>query len=72
MYMPSPAKTGETESEFVSRCMGDSNMNKEFPDQKQRAAVCFSKYKQAKKRNKAKGSEEPNWDDNQTDQFLIL
>ncbi len=42
--MPLP-KRGEKESrkEFMSRCMGDSNMNKEYPDQSQRAAVCMSK-----------------------------
>jgi hypothetical protein len=38
----------EKQGDFVSRCMGDSNMNKEFPDQKQRAAVCYSQWKEAK------------------------
>ena len=32
----------ESEDEFISRCMGDSKMNSEFPDQDQRAAVCYS------------------------------
>lgn len=43
--MPTPKKN-EKESEFVSRCVGDKEMLKEFPDQKQRIAVCYSKWKQ--------------------------
>jgi hypothetical protein len=37
---------GESESDFVSRCMGDSKMVSEFPDEAQRAAVCYSYYKE--------------------------
>ena len=71
--MPTPAKKGESQKEFVSRCMGDSSMLKEFPDQKQRAAVCFSKYKQSKKRSKVKGSgNEPQWDDYSDDRMMLL
>lgn len=51
-------KKSETEQEFVSRCMGDDMMNKDFKDQKQRAAVCYSQFKL---RHKAKG--ETSWDD---------
>lgn len=43
MPIPSPKKS-EKQGEFVSRCMGDETMNKEFPDQKQRAAVCYSQW----------------------------
>ncbi len=57
MPLPKPSKK-ETEQEFVSRCMGDDMMNKDFKDQKQRAAVCYSQYK---KRIKNKG--EASWDD---------
>lgn len=39
--MPTPRKK-ETKKEFLSRCIGDDKMNKEFPDQKQRIAVCYS------------------------------
>ena len=35
----------ETEDEFVGRCMGDTQMISEFPDETQRAAVCYSSYK---------------------------
>ena len=39
--MPHPLKN-EQRKEFISRCIGDSKMNKEFPNQKQRIAVCYS------------------------------
>jgi len=34
----------ETKDEFISRCMGDSKMLAEFPNERQRAAVCYSYY----------------------------
>ena len=46
MPLVNPKKT-EKQEDFVSRCMGDETMNKEFPDQKQRAAVCYSQFKKA-------------------------
>jgi hypothetical protein len=46
MPIPNPQKS-EKQGDFVSRCMGDETMNKEFPDQKQRAAVCYSQFKKA-------------------------
>lgn len=47
MPMPSP-KNSEKQGEFVSRCMGDEIMNKDFPNQKQRAAVCYSQWGEKK------------------------
>ena len=42
--MPLPErKEGEPRETFISRCMGDSVMNNEYPDQSQRSAVCMSK-----------------------------
>lgn len=42
--MPLPSrKKGEAKNTFVSRCMSDSVTKKEFPDQKQRSAVCLSR-----------------------------
>jgi len=39
--MPLPEKrTDETTPAFVARCMGDAIMSREYPDQKQRYAVC--------------------------------
>lgn len=53
MPLPTPHrdKTGkktEKKSEFISRCMGDPVTNKDFPDQKQRAAVCYSQWEKRK------------------------
>jgi hypothetical protein len=40
--MPLPIKKPtETRDEFISRCINDPKMKKEFPSTKQRAAVCF-------------------------------
>lgn len=44
MPIPKPKK-GEDQKKFISRCMADAVTNKEYPDQKQRAAVCFSAWK---------------------------
>ena len=42
--MPLPKrKDGEDRNKFMSRCMSDSNVSKEYPDNKQRVAVCISK-----------------------------
>jgi hypothetical protein len=65
--MPLPkAKKREKQSDFVSKCMGDSTMNKDFPDQKQRAAVCYSQFKR-----KAKASESLDWEDSADESFII-
>jgi hypothetical protein len=59
--MPLPSPKGKEEQDaFVSRCMGDETMKKEYKNNKQRLAVCFSQFKRAKKR--AKGSE-VKWED---------
>lgn len=42
--MPIPStKENEDKSDFMARCMSDSTMNKEYPDKKQRYAVCMGK-----------------------------
>jgi len=43
MPIPNPNK-GEKRKKFIGRCMGNSVMLKEFPDQKQRAAVCVKQW----------------------------
>ena len=40
MPIPKPHK-GEKQDVFIQRCMKDKVMNKEFPKEKQRAAVCY-------------------------------
>jgi hypothetical protein len=42
--MPIPSKRkDEDKSKFMSRCMSDNVMNKEYPDQSKRTAICISK-----------------------------
>ena len=43
MPMPTPQAT-ENESDFVGRCMENETMVGEYPEEKQRAAVCHSQY----------------------------
>ena len=41
--MPIPKrKSGEDQQKFVSRCMSDEVMKKDYPDSKQRVAICLS------------------------------
>lgn len=41
--MPLPNRsTGERKIVFIQRCMRDSKMKLEFPDERQRYAVCVS------------------------------
>jgi hypothetical protein len=42
-----------SKKDWIPYCMGNESMKKEFPDQKQRLAVCFSKFKQAHPHSKA-------------------
>lgn len=46
--LPVP-NTGESEDNFMSRCMGNDVMNSEFPEQKQRVAVCMSQFRRKRK-----------------------
>ena len=47
MPIPTP-RSGEAEKAFVSRCMGNSTMVKDFPEQDQRSAVCFDSFRDNK------------------------
>lgn len=42
--LPKP-KRGETREDYVSKCISNPVMIKEFPDEKQRAAICNQQYK---------------------------
>ena len=44
MPIPKPRK-GENHVDFMGRCAGDSTMNHDYPDNKQRVAVCFSAWR---------------------------
>jgi hypothetical protein len=44
--MPLPKrKEDENKNDFISRCMGDSTMNKEYPESSQRMAICMNQSK---------------------------
>jgi len=46
--MPLPTKrANEKQSKFITRCMGDATMVKEYPDSKQRRAVCQTQWGKA-------------------------
>ena len=42
--MPLPTPNGEPKEEFISSCMINETMKSEFPDEKQRYAVCLNSY----------------------------
>ena len=45
IIMPIPEPKGsENQQEFISRCMSD--LSEEFPDQEQRLAVCYAKWRE--------------------------
>jgi len=57
MPLPSP-RNQEEKNKFISRCLSDDNMHKEFKNNQQRVAVCFSLYKKAKRAAETKAGEE--------------
>ena len=59
MPLPAPQKN-EEQDKFISRCMGNPTMNKDFKENAQRAAVCYSQYMKRKSNSKGKAVE---WDD---------
>jgi hypothetical protein len=59
-------KKAEKEKEFISRCAGDSSMIKEFPNSKQRLAVCYNQLQK-----KTKASESIDWEDYSEEDFII-
>jgi hypothetical protein len=49
MPIPKPTPTEDVDN-YIDRCMSDENMNTDYPDQKQRYAICLVTYeKQAQK-----------------------
>lgn len=51
MPIPTPREK-EKSKDFISRCMANDTMNKEYPDNEQRAGICYSALR--KKRGKSK------------------
>ena len=56
MPLPKP-RPSENRDEFVSRCMGDTTMNNDFPSNGQRFAVCLSQWERREKDEKDAGSQ---------------
>lgn len=50
MPLPSKNKT-QSDQEFMDSCLSNETVNKEFPDNSQRFAVCKSILKRSKKKN---------------------
>ena len=48
MPVPSP-EPGESQQEFISRCMSDPIMVREY-EQKQRAAICYRQWRESRTR----------------------
>ena len=46
--MPLPQFNNKKEKDYMQNCMSNPKMNSEFPDQKQRAAVFYTKWKKTK------------------------
>jgi hypothetical protein len=44
MPIPEP-QPQEAKDEFIARCLRDSVMTKEYPDTRQRAAICYQQSK---------------------------
>ena len=55
--MPIPVpKNGQSSKDFINSCMDDERMNAEYPDSKQRYAICMSQLEEAgRKTPKKKG-----------------
>ncbi|HEX7090634.1 MAG TPA: HK97 family phage prohead protease [Longimicrobiales bacterium] len=53
MPLPRPER-GESRRQFIGRCMSLPHMRNEFPDRRQRAAVCFSQWRDAHRRRRRK------------------
>jgi hypothetical protein len=70
MPLPTPKKNQEEDS-FMQDCMGDPTMNKDFKEQKQRAAVCYRQFSERKKK-KSTASEEVKWSDISNDGAIGL
>ena len=60
MPLPKPKPT-EAQGEFVSRCVVDFTMLREYPDPKQRQAVCYSLYEQQTVIKKVKANWAREW-----------
>jgi len=54
--MPTPPKPGESQANFLQRCIPDVIKDKTAEDQKQASAICYSMFKKSKDKSKARAS----------------
>jgi hypothetical protein len=52
--MPTPPQKGESQNDFISRCVSylTKNEKHKYPKQSQRVAICFSMWRRAKGKTK--------------------
>jgi hypothetical protein len=50
--------------------MGSETMNKEYPNQKQRAAICYSQYNRKKKKNEG-SMDKTEWKEGDVSRVII-
>lgn len=48
MPMPKP-RPRENEQDFITRCMGNDTMVTDFPENNQRAAVCYQQWRDSRR-----------------------
>ncbi len=71
MPIPKPRKN-EKEDKFIGDCMGDPTLMKDFPNQKQRYAVCKTTFDRAKKAKASEGEDsDVNWLDMKDDTYIM-
>ncbi len=69
MPLPMPKKNQEEDS-FIASCMSSDTMSKEYPNQKQRTAICYSLFNRKKKKNEG-SMHETKWDENDVSKVII-
>jgi hypothetical protein len=69
MPIPTPKKNQE-EDQFIASCMSSETMLKEYPNQKQRAAICYSQFSRKKKKNEG-SMDETKWDEKDVSKVII-
>ena len=47
MPLPTP-RSGESQGDFVGRCVGNDQAKRDFPDRSQRLAVCLSRFRRVR------------------------
>jgi len=51
MPIPKP-RAGESEDDFIGRCMADETMQTEYPEEDQRAAICYGQFETERIKNR--------------------